>query len=288
MERYLVLLIRKMYFFEFVDDDSICLLYNDSNKVERFIRKVVSRVCPRFLSVFFGRWKDDLKNTDTIILMDSAYNTYISKFIKSKNPNIKIVFYYWNVINNNNCFVLKDSNIDEIWTFDEKDAKVYNLKYSPQFYKKIKLPFDTLKSDVIYLGAAKDREIIIKEVEELLEKHGVSTNIIISHQGDKLKSYGEYLQMISSGKAILDIVGPSQNGMTLRCLEALFFEKKLITNNKNIKKYPFYYPDNIFIVGEDNINEIMAFLNKTYHKVEDNIINEYSYEKWLKNLIDGD
>ena len=193
--------------------------------------------------------------------MDSGYNSKIASYIKKINPNIKIIFYYWNVITDKNSWIMNEKYIDEFWTFDEQDAKKYNLKFSPQFYyQKEELTNLEYKYDVCYLGAAKDRESEILEIESKLKKEKLETNIIISHSGDKLKTYDEYLEMINESRAILDVVGKSQIGITLRCLESIFFEKKLITNNMNIINTPFYNKKNIFIIGKDDISQINNFL----------------------------
>ena len=74
--------------------------------------------------------------------------------------------------------------------------------------------------------------------------------------------------MLSQSNCILDYNQEGQVGLTLRPMEALFLEKKLITNNKDIKNYDFYNPSNIFILGENNIEDIKEFINKPYEKVE--------------------
>ena len=285
MDDYLVILIRKMYFFDYTEDENIKLIYDNSKKLKDFIRKIVSRICPRYLHFFFNDWKNILKKYKYIILMDNAYNSQITKYIKKRNPNIKIIFYYWNIINEKNVKALKDINIDSFWTFDENDSKKYNLKFSPQFYEKCKLEKLDIKNDVCYLGAAKDREKEIINIKDFFYKLGLRTNILISYKGDKLRTYVEYLYMISESKAILDVVGKKQTGITLRCLESVFYEKKLITNNKNIENYEFYNSNNIFIIGKDNIKELKNFLNTEYVKIPCEIINKYSYKRWIENLL---
>ena len=76
-----------------------------------------------------------------------------------------------------------------------------------------------------------------------------------------------------------------QEGLTLRVLEALFYSKKLITNNKNIKKYDFYNPNNIFIWGVDDEKNLLNFINSDYITIEENILNRYSYDSWINRFI---
>lgn len=287
MKKYLVLMIRKSYFFEYIEDLNIFEIYNDSNIFKKYFRKISSRICKWMLPIYFGNWKTKLKDYDNVILLDSGYNSFIAKYIKKKNPDINIIFYYWNIVNEKNKYILEDPNIDYFWTFDERDSKKYNIRYSPQFYNKCKLKKCKNKYDVCFLGAAKDREKDILEIKELLNENKVKNNIIISYSGDKLMKYSDYLNMISESTAILDVVGKNQIGITLRCLEAINYKKKLITNNKEIVNYSFYSPDNIFIIGIDPVEKLKTFFKQPYKDIDEDIIECFSYKNWIDKLIEG-
>ena len=237
-KKSIFLIVNKLYFFDYVKDDSIYLIYNDNNRLITFFRKVCSRLFPWLLFLFFGKWKNILNKVDNVILMDNAYNPKISQYIKRKNPDVKVIMYYWNVVNDNNKFILDDKSIDSFWTFDEFDSKKYNMKFSPQFYYPYSLDnHQDIKYDVCFLGAAKNREQIILDIEKDLKTVGLKTNILISHSGSGFISYYDYLTMIFESNAILDVVGDNQIGITLRCLESIFYNKKLKKNKKkNLKK----------------------------------------------------
>ena len=72
--------------------------------------------------------------------------------------------------------------------------------------------------------------------------------------------------------------------MTLRALESLFWEKKLITNNELIKNEKFYNKNNIFIIGIDDENEIEMFLKKPYDKSSNKYKSEYDIDAWYENF----
>jgi hypothetical protein len=82
----------------------------------------------------------------------------------------------------------------------------------------------------------------------------------------------------------LDIVSKGQTGLTLRPLEALYAEKKLITNDINIKTYDFYNPNNIFVLEDNNFDKINDFLNKNYQTVDDKITEKYQFSNWIKRF----
>ena len=59
----------------------------------------------------------------------------------------------------------------------------------------------------------------------------------------------------------------------------------MITNFKDIKEYDFYIKDNIFIIGEDDLNNIKNFVNTGYVDISQNIIKKYTIDGWIENFI---
>lgn len=97
--------------------------------------------------------------------------------------------------------------------------------------------------------------------------------------------YKEILNYINKSKCLIDIVQNGQCGLSWRALEAMFYRKKLITNFKDIKEYDFYKKDNIFIIGEDDLNNIKNFVNTGYVDIPENIIKKYTIDGWIENFI---
>ncbi|MEK5777604.1 lipopolysaccharide biosynthesis protein, partial [Acinetobacter nosocomialis] len=64
---------------------------------------------------------------------------------------------------------------------------------------------------------------------------------------------GEIVELYAKSNIILDISHPGQSGLTMRTFEAIGAGKKLITTNTNIKEYPFYNANNIFIISRDEL-----------------------------------
>lgn len=236
-------------------------------------------------SLCFGKWKYKVKKCNYIILGENGYTPNISKYIKKKNPKCKIIMYYWNILNDEYKKILEDKNIDEFWTFDKSEAEKYNLKYNPQFYsKKIISPNTEIKQDVVFMGRAKDRKKELKKLEEIIKKLSIKTNFFIIEKEKDLIKYNEYLKQVYASKCILDYNQEGQVGLTLRPMEALFYQKKLITNNKDIINYDFYNSNNIFILGIDDMNKIKEFIDSPYQEIDEKIVNYYDYESWLKRF----
>lgn len=276
------------YFFSKINFDNKFNMYK-YNKFNILIFKICKKYNLPFINLFFGDWKKIKKNIECYIIFDSSYNYRISKCIKKKNPNCKIILYYWNSINNKFYEnILKDKNIDEFWTFDKSDALKYNLNYNPQFYiKNVQSTKSNEEIDILFLGRAKDRINKLKYMQEEFSNKKLKNNFIIIEKEKDYIKYDDYLNLVFKSKCILDYNQSSQIGLSLRPMEALFFEKKLITNNKDIINYDFYNSKNIFILGVDNINDVEKFINSDYEKVDENIIDYYTFENWIKRFQKG-
>ena len=73
----------------------------------------------------------------------------------------------------------------------------------------------------------------------------------------------------------------NQSGQTVRSLEAAFFQKKLITNNSSIKYTPLYDPDRIFLIGEDDPEDISDFINRPFDELPESILKDYDFKEWV-------
>lgn len=258
--------------------------YYISNK-ENIIFKIFRKSHSFLFSIFFGNWKKKLTKYDKVILFDNGFQNIIAKYIKSKNPNIKIILWFWNPVISSSQLFLNNKYIDELWTYSKQDAKKYNMKYNTQFYTfNLKLKESNLKKDIIFLGTDKGRKNALLKLEDEFTKAGLQTDFYIIEKQEQYISYEEYLDMLAYNRAILDFNLSENSPLTLRVMEALFFQKKLVTNNVDIINYDFYHPNNIFILGKDKLENIHDFMKLPYHNLDDNIIEYYDFNNWLNRF----
>ncbi len=257
-----------------------------SNK--NILLRIIIKFNLPFLSILFGDWKKNIKKYDCIILFDNGYNKNIAKYIRKKNPEIKIIFWYWNALKEYNNMVIEDKNIDEIWTYNRFDAETYNLKYNSQFYHRIdrKKFDDKIENDIIFMGRNKGRKEKIEEINEKLKEKQLKCNFIIIKNEKDYINYNDYITKVLKSKCIFDYSYTDYNGLSLRPLEALFYRKKLITNNKDIINYDFYRPNNIFVLGIDDMDKIKEFIDSPYEEIDEEIINYYEFNSWLQRFFE--
>ena len=139
------------------------------------------------------------------------------------------------------------------------------------------------------------------ELEDLLRQYDYTTKFILqkaprgSYENssererkvliEKGISYYEIINYISQSKCIVELQEPGQTGLTLRAMEALFFQKKLFTDNMEVMKCDFYRQENIFVWGHDEESRLADFLRVPYQKVSEEIVNQYTWEAWLDRFF---
>ena len=100
-------------------------------------------------------------------------------------------------------------------------------------------------------------------------------------------SYEDIINYVAESKSVLNVTLEGQIGITMRDYEAIFNNVKLITTNHQIKNADFYIPDNIFILGEQNIASLPEFLSKPYIPVSIDILKRNTIWAQVCELIAG-
>ena len=240
-----------------------------------------------FAQLFFNQ---QISYSDDITLVVDCHNpTILYKIAKSVNDSKKLKLWLWNPIGialRHYNPVLTIHNIKqmgfEIFTFDPLDAKLYDLHYKNQFG--INYSYKGPVEKVIYFcGNNKGRQQIINDVKSRCEECGVRTHFILPFSKDARISIEENVLNMLHSKYLLDITQNNQAGLTLRPIEALLNNKKLITNNTHIKSFEFYRPENIFIWGQDNSSLLIDFLESPLLEIPASIKSQYTIDTWLNN-----
>lgn len=238
------------------------------------------------------------------------------KFIRSKNESSHIIYWLRNSLFAEKYGTgLTAKNIDKflnlqkkyrfnIVTFDTRDCKKYGLIYGPQAMQKLDLNDKqvldkerTIKWDVFWYGKDKNRISQILKMKKFCDENGLSYNLNVLRQKKRRYSseikpfllqkempYIQYLERMAESRAILDIVQEGQGGLDARPIEAIRLHKKLITSYKRIKEYDFYRKENVFILGEDPIEDLKNFIMRPYEEIPCNIIYQYSFKGMLQTV----
>lgn len=263
----------------------------------RLFRKIHMKCFSYNQDIWYEDWKE-IKKIKKIILFDSILNINIVDYLKKRYPEARIIFWFWNPIKDENKILQLKSKGIEIWSFDFNDCKKYNLKINTQFYFEVNSDLLSLNSQnekIYFVGVDKGRILKINKIIEEIKKVDLKIDLKIQVLKDKNTKgffssdieileapipYTKIIEEIKKSTILLEICQDKQTGLTLRTLEALMFNKKLITNNKNVMNYDFYKKENIYVIGEER--KLNEFLEGKYLMIDSKIKNNYSFKNWLE------
>ena len=237
---------------------------------------------------------------------------FLKEFI-STQKNCRKIFYTWDSFQNNGHCLSILKYFDKKMTFDHADAEKYNLEHRPLYFTdKYRKIYDSNQQKVynlLFLGTAhSDRYLISTEISQWCAKHDLTSYCYYYMQGRLVYFFKKYfdksfqmfdysklsfnslssdqiVDLYKKSEVVLDVGHPNQSGLTMRTFEAIGSGKKLITTNVNIKKYPFYNENNIFLIDRKNIQLDVNFFNNDYVPLSSELYESYSIDGWLYDIF---
>lgn len=221
----------------------------------------------------------------------------------NKHQNSKKVLYLWDDVKRVEDFNDIKHLFDNIISFDKEDCFMYGFEFLPLFYCNDYLySNDEKNNDFSMIGQLhSDRAKLIRNFLDLFPRETYSWNIVLKTTKDGKKQYGKLLegvhlnydnisikdsaQVLRKSRITIDIPHESQNGLSIRTLEALASKTKLITTNKNIVGYDIYNPENIYIIDRKNINVDQSFIDSEFVDYSKDMIQKYSIDSWVRTIL---
>lgn len=208
----------------------------------------------------------------TYIANNGAFKYGAIKYLKRKYLNSKVILILTDLVDVK-YKTEKDKKIfkqfDYIFSFDHNDCEKYGFYYHPLVYSRVADLGKNVNEDidVYFCGKEKNRYDLIVETYNFLTDHnlkcqffihGVKKEKRINKEGlihlDKIMSYDENLKYIQKSKCILEIMQDGGQGYTLRTCEAVAYDKKIISNNKNLGDFELFDDKMMYIY--ENVNDI--------------------------------
>lgn len=223
----------------------------------------------------------------------------------------KATVFMWDSLSNKPSARALIPHVDSFFTFDSTDAAAdERLKYLPLFSA-----FSGSKTggcepvDISFFGTLhSDRYAVCKAIERRAEMSGLTTRFFFFvpsriyffvrrffdagfRQVDvKDVSFvplplSEIESQMLASKAVLDIQHPGQVGLTMRTIESLEAECKLITTNPEVSNHDFFRPDNVLIVDRMQPELDSEFFSIPYRKLPRHTVERYSISNWLITIL---
>lgn len=296
---------------DFYDERSI------KNSISRAILKVIPCIFNKKTLKYYESImsKNINKNYDYILIIKCDMIT--EKILKEIKRNFKdsiMCLYLWDSMNNIKGIKNKIKYFDRVFSFDTQDVMENSvIKFRPLFYidelKNKNIKNNLFEYDICFFGTIhSNRYDIIKKIIKISEKQKIkfykfcylqSKFIYYFYKLFKKEFRGttkeefdfnkmssrEIFNIVNKSRIILDIQHPKQKGLTMRTIEMIGMNKKIITTNSEIKKYDFYNENNICIIDLKNIVIPSEFIKKEYIMLSEELYYKYSLESWINDVL---
>ena len=170
-------------------------------------------------------------------------------------------------------------------SFDPCEAERYGMACTGQYFRYPEHQPDNIDSDCFFCGLPKDRAGTLQRLRTRLEAEGLTCDFVIPHTPAEKLTYPQYLDRLARTRCVIDISQKGQTGLTRRPLEALFYGKKLLTDNPEIARYDFYRPQNVFILGKDPEEQLRAFIESPLAEVPESVRAAYDVNEWIRHYL---
>lgn len=234
--------------------------------------------------------------------------------LKDNQQDATFILYLWDSIQNYKGKEKLLPLFNKAFSFDKTDTIKYSaLNFLPLFYiplyEKPLVEKNEIMYDLCFLGTGhSDRYKIVKEIEKKAIKIDLKVysffylqskvifwvrklfdkqmrNAKISDFSFTSLNQSQLLDKILKSNVIIDIEHQGQVGLTMRTIEAIGCQKKLLTTNKSIKEYDFYNENNIRIIDRNKIKIDKDFFLTPYQQLDKNIYEKYSLQSWIKTIF---
>lgn len=266
------------------------------NRYSNFFQKVVRKYAKELPTptnfVLNANLRDaiqGLQTGDVIVIAEYTDPALFTSIARIVPVGVSRYVWLWNHKGENKIFANNQRAIQkshfQVFSYDESDAETYGFVWHTQFfnvkfYQSISPDVHPIIFDFIFVGYVKNREKEIEMIHTLLSPY--STKFVTVHSSSDYIPYKKYMEMAMESRCIVEIVHTGDTSCTLRPLEAMAIHRKLVTNNPSVRKYSFYRPQNIFILGEDEMSRLPQFLHSPYDSLPSDIVDSYDVNSWIE------
>jgi len=214
----------------------------------------------------------------------SKYTRSYRNYLKNKFPNCIIALFFTDLVELRRSFDINRIKIfaDIIIDYDKVEAKKFGFLYHTDVITKLDVGVNTsdeFENYVNFCGIQKNRGELILQIYRKLTSWGINVDFSVPDcsvgtvdENNTLKDLGyipytEYLKRLKKSKCILEIMQENAVGYTLRTIEAIQYNKLLISNNEELKNFEFYNPQYMKIIknSEDiDLNWLISTKNVKY------------------------
>jgi hypothetical protein len=254
---------------------------------------------------------DPASITHVLVIKGEGLSRRVALKMRETLASASMGLYLWDGVENVKGVSKILTAFDSVATFDPLNAKNFGWTYRPLFGRNISAIKDNAASmqfDWCFIGTIhSDRHSVIHRLRQrcdLLSKNFVfcyfqsplmlfmrrllDWTLWLAPKGTlstKPMSAADVAQVVECSMAVLDVEHPRQRGFTMRTIETLLAEKKLLTTNLHILDSDLYDPSRVCVINRTNPEIPAEFLDKSFLPVSASLRSYYSCEGWASELL---
>lgn len=188
----------------------------------------------------------------------------------------------------------------EVVTFDPEDAQRHGLRLVEQVYRDVSpcLQGGTDEDiDLYFVGHDKGRLPVLQRLHAAALQGGLRVHFHITPDRHRRYTpqeqalltqaplpYADNLAWVRRARCLVEVAQPHQSGPTVRCLEAAFFGKKLLTTRAAAADDDLYTPARVFIEGRDTLNTLGAFIGQAHAPIDPCLLARHDMLHWCRQF----
>lgn len=294
--------------------------YFDERPGNSFLTKALIRINRNLIAWHINNYHSGIIETTRnrkydyiFFIKGESFSEHNLKKLLNNHPESKSIVYHWDSIKNNPNALNLLACFDYKFSFDRDDCQKFKMTFLPLFYYDEYASAPILNKDaeytLMFVGTVhSDRYRIIDSLKTQLENNGKRVFNYLYFQGkimfykyllfhkecrniDKASVHfssipqNKLLDIYRKSEIIIDVNHPKQTGLTLRCIETLGCNRKLVTTNKDIINYDFFNPNNILVIDRDNPKIPVEFIDSQYETIPEEIYAKYSLSSWCSTIF---
>ncbi len=236
-----------------------------------------------------------------LILVINPYYFDVEQISEMRKKCDRLVSYSFDSLERLPFALEKRTFFDKMYTFDYQNAQENKeFIHLPNFnYLEKSDNLSTIKNKAfIILSECSYRLELLKKIADFLLEKKIHNFEFIVYSNEKKAfhpnittictplSLEQIEEKMKTSEILIDLVREQQSGLSFRVFEAMAMQKKLVTNNKNVKKYDFYNPNNILVI-ENDFSEISSdFLESQYQPIPEEIYQKYTLNHWVDEVFE--
>lgn len=227
---------------------------------------------------------------------------------REQHRSAKFVLYNWDSLKTHD-YRPQMHVFDRVFTFDADDAKSLGIDYLPLFCIR---DFQALRDvgqneNAVYVVGNvvnSQRYLAVEAFREYCREHEIPFHAYLActpyiyikllregifpkNVSFKYIEESKFIDFIRRSSAVFDFASHQQSGYTMRVMENLCMNKKLITNNARISEESFYSPDYIHIYEGFDFSGVAEFMRKA-DVARGPTFEKYHIQEFVRTLIGVD